>query len=93
MITIIITYKGRKTELEIEETDTVKTIMEKFYNKMNLNQQDRFYTKDKLIFKFGDILLNDNEEGLKKTAEELEFQDDDNFSLTVTKDINAGEKK
>ena len=92
MIIIIIIYKGRKYNLEINEADTVKVIMEKFYNKINLNYNERFYTKDKMIFKFNEVLLNDNEEHLNKTAEELELQDDDGLTLVKTQDINAGKK-
>ena len=92
MIIIIIIYKGRKYDLEINEADTVKVIMEKFYNKINLNYNERFYTKDKMIFKFNEVLLNDNEEHLNKTAEELELQDDDGLTLVKTQDINAGKK-
>lgn len=87
---IIIIYKGRKHELSINGTDNVKQIMEKFY--ILVNEGDRFYTKDKVIFKFSDILLNDNEECLNKTADELELMDDDNLTLVRSVDINPGRK-
>ena len=89
---IIITYKGRKYELSINGTDNVKQIMEKFYILIGLNEGDRFYTKDKVIFKFSDILLNDNEECLNKTADELELMEDDNLTLVRSVDINPGRK-
>lgn len=89
---IIIIYKGRKYELSINGTDNVKQIMEKFYILIGLNEGDRFYTKDKVIFKFSDILLNDNEECLNKTADELELMEDDNLTLVRSVDINPGRK-
>lgn len=89
---LIIIYKGRKHELEINGSDNVKQIMEKFYNLINKNVNERFYTKDKMIFKFNDILLNDNEECLNKTANELELAEDDNLTLISSVEINPGRK-
>lgn len=87
---LIIIYKGRKYELEVNGNDNVRMIMEKFYNLINKNFNERFYTKDKMIFKFNDVLLNDNENSLNKTADEWELMEDDNLTLIASKDIVPG---
>ena len=74
-------YKGRQYELTIYGTDSVKKILEKFYDKYNWEESKRHYTKEKIILKNGDTLLNNTEENLNKTAAELEFEDDDNLEL------------
>ena len=88
---IIINYKGRKTELVIDGTDTVKNILEKFYIKINKNENERFYTRDKVILKNGVDLLN-TKENLCKTRDELDFEEDDNFELINAGDINPGKQ-
>ena len=55
-------------------------------------EEKKFYTKDKIILKFNDAILNEKENDLDKTANELEVQDDDQFTLISTEDINAGKK-
>lgn len=91
MVYIIITYKGRKySDIEINENDTVKAIMDIFYNKINRPDDQRFYTQDKMLLKFNDSLLNKDENSLMKTAKELEIEDDDCWTMIDTKDINAG---
>ena len=87
---IIIKYKGKKKSLEIDVTDTIKKIMEKFFIQIDLNLSKRFYSKDKFIFTFNDILLNDDENSLNKTAEDIGLDDDDNLLLINTEDINPG---
>ena len=43
-----------------------------------------------MIFKFGDDILNQKKEQLDVTAEELGLDDNDNFTLINSKDINPG---
>ena len=94
MIYIIAVYEGRKYyDIEISETNTVKEIMDICYNKINkLNkpQNERFYSKDKILVKFNDRFLNAFESGLNKTAKELGIIDDDTLTLLDTESINAG---
>ena len=91
MIYIIIEYKGRKyCDIAISETNTVQQIMNIFYDKINKPESERFYKKDKILFKFNDRLLNPDNDSLNKTASELEMIDDDIFTLIDTIDINAG---
>jgi hypothetical protein len=93
MIIISLVYKGRKyNDIEINETDNVKQIIDIFYKKLKMPEEKKFYTKDKILLKFNDELLNGNENDLKKTANELGVIDDDTFSLIDTIDINAGKK-
>ena len=91
MIYIIIEYKGMKyCDIAISETNTVKQIMNIFYDKINKPESERFYEKAKVLFKFNDRLLNPDNDSLNKTASELEMMDDDIFTLIDTIDINAG---
>ena len=91
MIYIIIEYKGMKyCDIAISETNTVKQIMNIFYDKINKPESERFYEKDKILFKFDDRLLNPDDENLNKTANKLEMMDDDVLILFDTIDINAG---
>ena len=54
MVYIILVYKGRKYyDIEINETDNVKQIIDIFYKKINMPEQKKFYTKDKIL-----LLLN-----------------------------------
>ena len=93
MVYIILVYKGRKYyDIEINETDNVKQIIDIFYKKINMPEQKKFYTKDKILLKFNDAILNEKEDDLKKTANDLGVQDDDNFTLICTEEINAGKK-
>lgn len=92
MVDIFIVFKGRKHELNIEKTDNVKRIMEKFYNLINMNENERFYTSDKIIFKSNDTSLNDKEQDLYKTADQIGLMDDDTLTLIKTVEINAGKK-
>lgn len=93
MVFIILVYKGRKyNDIEINETDNVRQIIDIFYKKLNMPEEKKFYTKDKIILKFNDAILNEKENDLDKTANELEVQDDDQFTLISTEDINAGKK-
>lgn len=88
---ITISYRGRKTELEIDLKDNIRTILDKYYDKVNW-KGNRFYTKEEVILKGGDNLLNSDEQCLNVTAEELGFDDDDNLTLLITKEVNAGKK-
>ena len=89
-INIIITHKnGRKQDLVITQTDTVEKILEKFYNSIN-HTGTRYYLRKDVIFKMGDILLNENQDSLKKTADELGIENDDMFTWVETETINAG---
>ena len=91
MVIISIVYKGRKhNDIKINETDNVKEIINIFYNIIHMPEEKKFYTKDKILFKLYDELLNEKEEDLNKTAKEIEVQDDDTFTLIETVDINAG---
>lgn len=91
MIIRIVHKNGRKTELEIEGTDTVRQIMEKFYDKINLNMEKRLYDEEKVIFKLGDQLLNSNNK-LNETADNLGLEEDDTLEWVDTESINAGKK-
>ena len=87
---IQIFYKQRKYEIEINETYTVKKILDTFYDTIYHNNEPRYYTFKNMIFKFGDDILNQNEEQLDVTAEELDLDDNDNFTLINSNDINPG---
>ena len=89
---IFIFYKGRKKELEINKTDTVKGIMEKFFVQENIDVDKRFYTRDKFLLNIGDILLNSDPDNLNKTVDDLQLDDDDMLTLVNTEDMNAGTK-
>ena len=91
MIIRIVHKNGKKTELEIEGTDTVRQIMEKFYNKISLNMEQRFYAEEKVIFKLGDQLLNSNNK-LNETADNLGLEEDDTLTWLDKESINAGKK-
>ena len=91
MIIRIVHKNGRKTELEIDGTDTVRQIMEKFYNKISLNMEQRFYAEEKVIFKLGDQLLNSNNK-LNETADNLGLEEDDTLTWLDKESINAGKK-
>jgi hypothetical protein len=93
MIIISLVYKGRKyNDIEINETDNVKQIIDIFYKKLNMPEEKKLYTKDKILLKFNDAILNENENDLNKTANELGVVDDDAFTLISTEEINAGKK-
>ena len=65
MIYIIIVYKGRKYfDIEISETNTVRDIINIFYNKIEKPQNERFYTQDKILLKFNDSVLNKDNDSL-----------------------------
>ena len=89
---ISIFYKGRKKQLEINKTDTVKGIMEKFFVQENIDVDKRFYTKDKFLLNFGDNLLNSDPDNLNKTVNDLQLDDDDLLTLVNTEEMNAGTK-
>lgn len=91
MIYIIIVFKGRKyCDIGINEMDTIKQIMEIFYNKISMDQKKRFYTKEKVILKNGDTTLNGDEASLNKTAGDMGLEDNDTLELLMTEDMNAG---
>ena len=91
MIYIIIVFKGRKyCDIGINEMDTIKQILEKFYNEIKINEKERFYTKEKVIFKNGDTTLNGDEASLNKTAGDMGLEDNDTLELLRTEDMNAG---
>ena len=56
MVYIIAVYEGRKySGIEISETNTVKEIMDICYNKiekLNKPENERFYSKEKILVKF-----------------------------------------
>ena len=54
------------------------------------NNETRYYTFENMIFKFGDDILNQNKEQLDVTAEELDLDDNDNFTLINSREINPG---
>lgn len=90
MIIYIIHTNGRKSELEVCDTDTVRNVMDKFYDKINKPQDKRFYNKEQVIFKNGSNFLNSDEEHLKKTVYELGLEEDDSLEWIVSESINAG---
>ena len=91
MIYVIIRFNGRiYWDIEINETDTIKIILDKFYNKISMPQQLRFYEKEKVIFRLGDICLNCDNDSLNKTAEEIEINDDDILDLIRARDLQLG---
>lgn len=85
---IHILYKGRKYDIEINHNDTLRTVMTKAFDKINII--DKYYTKEKYIFKFGDIILNGNENALNNTVETQEIIEDDTLELIKTEGIKAG---
>ena len=94
MVIIIAVYEGRKySNIEISLTNTVKEIMDICYNninKLNKPQNERFYSRDKILVKFNDSFLNAFESDLNKTAEELGIEDDDALTLLDTESIKSG---
>ena len=89
-IMIFVKYKGRKFEIKVDRTDSIKKIMEKFYIKINREEVERFYTKDKVILIYGDVLLNHDEQSLNKTVNDLELDDDDVLVLNPTEHLLCG---
>ena len=85
---IHILYKGRKYDIEINHNDTLRTVMTKAFDKINII--DKYYTKEKYIFKFGDTILNGNENALNNTVETQEIIEDDTLELIKTEGIKAG---
>lgn len=85
---IHILYKGRKYDIDINQNDTLRTVMTKAFDKINII--DKFYTKDKYIFKNGDTVLNGNENALNCTVEMQEIIEDDTLELIKTEGIKAG---
>lgn len=85
---IHILHKGRKYDIEINHNDTLRTVMTRAFDKINII--DKFYTKDKYIFKNGDTILNGNENALNNTVEMQEIVEDDTLELIKTEGIKAG---
>ena len=65
--------------------------MTRAFDKINII--DKFYTKDKYIFKNGDTILNGSENALNNTVETQEIIEDDTLELIKTKGIEAGNNK
>ena len=87
-IGIHILYKGRKYDIKINHNDTLRTVMTRAFDKINII--DKFYTKDKYIFKNGDTILNGDENALNNTVEMQEIMEDDTLELIKTEGIKAG---
>ena len=85
---IHILYKGRKYDIEINQNDTLRTVMTTAFDKINII--DKYYTKDKYIFKNGDTILNGNENDLNNTIEMQEIIEDDTLELIKSEGIKAG---
>ena len=90
-IRIHVLYKGRKYDIEINHNDTLRTVMTRAFDKINII--DKFYTKDKYIFKNGDTILNGSENALNNTVETQEIIEDDALELIKTEGIKAGNNK
>ena len=90
-LTIHILHKGRKYKIEINQNDTLRTVMTKAFDAIQII--DKFYTKDKYIFKNGDMILNGNENALNTTIEMQEIIEDDTLELIKTEGIKAGKTK
>jgi hypothetical protein len=87
-VQIHILYKGRKYDIEINHNDTLRTVMTRAFDKINII--DKFYTKDKYIFRNGDTILNSNENALNNTIDTQEIIEDDTLELIKTEGIKAG---
>ena len=85
---IKILYKGRKYDIKINQNDTLRTVMTTAFDKINII--DKFYTKDRYLFKNGDTILNGNENDLNYTVEMQEINEDDTLELIKTEGIKAG---
>ena len=85
---IHIQYNGRKFDIEVNHNDTLRSVMTKAFDKINII--DKFYTKDKYIFKNGDTILNGNENALNNTLDTQEIIEDDTLELIKTEGIKAG---
>ena len=85
---IHIQYNGRKFDIEVNHNDTLRSVMTKAFD--NINIIDKFYTKDKYIFKNGDTILNGNENALNNTLDTQEIIEDDTLELIKTEGIKAG---
>ena len=85
---IHILYQGRKFDIQINPNDTLRTVMTRAFDKINLI--DKYYTKDKYIFKNGDTILNGSENALNNTVEMQEIIEDDTLELIKTEGIKAG---
>ena len=90
-IRIHVLHKGRKYDIEINHNDTLRTVMTRAFDKINII--DKFYTKDKYIFKNGDTILNGSENALNNTVETQEIIEDDTLELIKTEGIKAGINK
>ena len=87
-LSIHILYLGRKYDIKINQNDTLRTVMTKAFDKISII--DKYYTKDKYIFKNGDTILNGNENALNNTVEMQEIIEDDTLELIKTEGIKAG---
>ena len=85
---IKILYKGRKYDIKINPNDTLRTVMTRAFDKISII--DKFYTKDRYLFKNGDTILNGNENDLNYTVEMQEIIEDDTLELIKTEGIKAG---
>lgn len=85
---IHVLYNGRKYDIQVNPNDTLRTVMTKAFDKINLI--DKYYTKDKYIFKNGDTILNGNENALNNTVEMQAIIEDDIFELIKAEGIKAG---
>ena len=85
---IHILYQGRKYDININPSDTLRTVMTKAFDEIKLI--DKYYTKDKYIFKNGDTILNGNENSLNNTVEKQEIIEDDTLEMIKSEGIKAG---
>ena len=87
IIILLIIYKGKKHEVSYDSScklrDFISDITLKYMGKAILD-------KSKCIVKFDDLLLNDNENTLYKTLEDIDLEDDDCITLIKIEDIVAG---
>ena len=73
---IHILHKGRKYDIKINHNDTLRTVMTRAFDKINIID--------------GDTILNGDENALNNTVEMQEIMEDDTLELIKTEGIKAG---
>ena len=85
---IFIYYHSHNYELEVNENDSLRSVMTRAFDKIGIT--DKYYTHDKYIFKNGDKDLNSDPNTLNHTLKEEEIVEDDKLELIETAAIDEG---
>ena len=87
---VLITFHGRKQELEIDPNDSISNLMTQMFDKFNIPESKRDYYHNKFLLLFNNIILNANEDCLNKTIKEASIEDYDTIDLKECVSLNVG---